>query len=135
MVVSLLRSDCLGPCPMYEVELWSDGTVKWSGQEQVATYGTATATVAIGEVDRIVGAFDAAGFFRATMPQAQVRCEGAKCVNWLCGGKDEPTAIVTIVRAGVSYHGAIGACMSELDGAVHLVDAIARDRNWTLATR
>ncbi|MEO6038174.1 MAG: DUF6438 domain-containing protein, partial [Saprospiraceae bacterium] len=39
VVASLRRTACFGSCPVFSVEIWSDGQVIWQGERHVARIG------------------------------------------------------------------------------------------------
>jgi len=128
-IVTLERTECLSGCPEYTVELWSDGSVAWNGAGAVATVGPARGQMVPADVDRIVAAFTAAGFFELDRrtPKFLVNCNPAgKCVTTICEVTDEPTAKVTIRHHTVEIH----RCTAQLDAAVDLIDALAHTKRW-----
>ncbi len=128
-VVTLERTECLSGCPEYTVELWSDGSVVWTGEAAVATVGPARGHMVPADVDRIVAAFTAACFFTldGRTPKMVNCCQpDGKCVMTICDATDEPTALVTIRRHTVEVH----PCTKQLDAAVDLIDSLAYTKRW-----
>jgi hypothetical protein len=126
--VTLQRTSCLADCPEYTVELWSDGSVVWAGEEAVAVRGGARGHMVASDVDRIVAAFDRAGFFKleGRTPRVTQRCADGRCFTLVCDATDEPSAIVTIAQHKVE----IEPCLPELDRAVQLIDDLAHTKRW-----
>src|SRR5262245_10081477 len=52
-----------GQGPAYEVRISADGTVHYEGQKNVGVIGTRTKTLTPQQVEQLVSAFDAAGYF------------------------------------------------------------------------
>jgi hypothetical protein len=138
LVVSLERTECLGHCPTYTVELWSDGGVVWNGHADVAQLGVAHGQISTSSVAAVVTAFERAGFFAIDRksPRFVVECFGAgakhRCVTVICTAMDQPTAIVTVVRAGQAHTAELVPCGShdDLPRAEQLVDDLAHTEAW-----
>ncbi len=98
LVVSLERTACFGFCPMYLVEVYRDGTVKYRGDRFVKTVGEATSKV------------DAATLARIDQAIAQAGWDGFATAYDRQDVTDHPGAIVIVEKDGqrqqVShYHG------------------------------
>ncbi len=62
-VATLERTPCFGTCPVYEVSIFRDGTVKFVGKQHVRQQGAATASISPGAVDSLVADLESAGYF------------------------------------------------------------------------
>ncbi|MEO6758436.1 MAG: DUF6438 domain-containing protein, partial [Saprospiraceae bacterium] len=63
LVASLRRTACFGSCPVFLVEIWSDGQVVWLGEQHVARIGRYSAQVSPGWITALLQAGETAGFF------------------------------------------------------------------------
>ncbi|HEX8069865.1 MAG TPA: DUF6438 domain-containing protein [Pyrinomonadaceae bacterium] len=63
VVIKLSRSECFGPCPVYEVEVRGDGTVKFKGRKYVTVTGERRYRVPVARVRELVAAFYKIDFF------------------------------------------------------------------------
>jgi hypothetical protein len=61
-VVTLKRTHCFGTCPIYELSVFADGTVQWSGEQYVGTVGKASATLSKQQVDDLIQTLAASRF-------------------------------------------------------------------------
>jgi len=61
--ITLSRSECLGPCPVYRIELHGDGTVLYDGKAHVAIMGQHRASVPIENVRDLVKKFREADYY------------------------------------------------------------------------
>jgi Domain of unknown function (DUF6438) len=62
-VATLERSPCFGTCPVYQVSILHDGTVRFIGKQHVKQQGNATASVSPGAVDSLAAELESAGYF------------------------------------------------------------------------
>jgi Domain of unknown function (DUF6438) len=60
--IRLSRTGCLGPCPVYSVEIGRDGSVQFTGETNVIAAGTHTSRLDASRVDRIDAAIRSARF-------------------------------------------------------------------------
>ncbi|WP_288379512.1 DUF6438 domain-containing protein [uncultured Massilia sp.] len=61
-VVYLARSACYGTCPVYEIDVFADGRVRYTGEEHVKTTGTHEARLSPHAVTQLAAAIQAARF-------------------------------------------------------------------------
>jgi hypothetical protein len=62
-VVTLERAPCFGTCPVYEVSVFRNGTVRFLGKQHVKQQGAASASISPGAVDSLVAELEAGGYF------------------------------------------------------------------------
>jgi hypothetical protein len=62
-VISLRRTACLGTCPVYSVEIFQDGFVRYLGIEFVKEKGERRAVISKDKVEKLVAAFVRADYF------------------------------------------------------------------------
>src|SRR5579871_5674807 len=62
-VITLERTACFGTCPVYTVEIYADGTVKYNGEKFVQVMGEQTSQINPQTVTAMVAAFREAGYF------------------------------------------------------------------------
>ena len=63
LVASLRRTACFGACPVFSVEIWSDGQVRWQGERHVERVGAYSARVSAAWIAELLKAGDRAGYF------------------------------------------------------------------------
>lgn len=61
--ITLERTACYGPCPIYSVAIYGDGTVIYDGKQFVKIEGTRTYTIPKESVDEIVRMFYEINYF------------------------------------------------------------------------
>ncbi len=62
-LASLRRTPCFGACPVFGVDVWSDGQVTWLGERHVARLGAYTAQAPPGWVAALLREGAQSGFF------------------------------------------------------------------------
>ena len=62
-VASLRRTACFGNCPVFLVEIWSDGQITWQGDQHVSRLGAYTTSAPTGWVAELMQAGEQSGFF------------------------------------------------------------------------
>ncbi len=63
LVASLRRTACFGTCPVFSVEIWSDGQVLWMGERYVTRVGAHSARASAVWIAGLLKAGDRAGYF------------------------------------------------------------------------
>ncbi len=63
LVASLRRTPCFGSCPVFSVEVWSDGRVNWQGESHVARIGSFSTQVSAEWIAELLREGERAGFF------------------------------------------------------------------------
>jgi hypothetical protein len=115
LVVAVERAPCFGFCPVYSVELFESGRVKFTGERNVAVVGTATDTISAAAVDSLkrlisesgFAAFDTAyvldspgcGQYATDMPVITLKArvnDALKTVRHELGCRGGPAAIASI---------------------------------------
>jgi hypothetical protein len=61
--VTLERAPCFGTCPVYQVSIWRNGTVRFVGRRHVAYAGEVTESIPPARVDSLVAELKAGGYF------------------------------------------------------------------------
>lgn len=62
VMASLERTPCFGRCPVYKVEVFSDGRLRWEGFRDVGTKGVAEAQLNEAQLGQVREAFAAAKY-------------------------------------------------------------------------
>lgn len=62
-VITLHRTACFGSCPVYSVEIFADGQVRYVGSQFVQITGERTAVITKGDVEKLVRDFLRIGYF------------------------------------------------------------------------
>jgi Domain of unknown function (DUF6438) len=96
--VVLHRSACYGPCPVYTVEVLSDGEVRYDGQDHVKVKGHRTAQISVDEFNFLVASIGRVGFFGL---HDRYRFEKDGCPSWWT---DNPSVEIVVTRAGQRKH-------------------------------
>ncbi|HEY9627533.1 MAG TPA: DUF6438 domain-containing protein [Coleofasciculaceae cyanobacterium] len=100
-VITLERTACYGPCPVYELTVYGDGKVVYEGRAFVAAQGRRTAQISPEQVQQLVTAFETANFFAlkdqyavevTDLPGAwtSIRLNGQSKRVWRYGSIDNP---------------------------------------------
>jgi len=63
VTIELSRGPCYGLCPSYSVRVHANGSVEYTGNQEVRERGKATATLSTGQVTAILQKLEDAGFF------------------------------------------------------------------------
>ena len=128
-VVTLERAPCFGTCPVYEVSIARSGKVRYLGKNHVRTGGFASARISPEQVDSLLRALEAGGYFG--FADAYVMDAPA------CGmyATDSPTVITTVTAGGRTKtirhdYGCHGA-PRELAGLERMIDDVAGTDMWT----
>ena len=90
MLITLERTVCYGPCPIYKVTVTSDGTVTFEGRQNVKVKDVVKGHISREDVGSLVAAFDAASYFTLN-DSYQTQKDGCP-EAWT----DNPTAITSI---------------------------------------
>ncbi len=133
LVLRMERTECFGnACPVYAVDIASDGSVIWHGGDQVAVVGDARGQISVDNVHRLIAAFEAAKFFDLKDPQPRfvIQYVNGKPVTVICSSTDVPSTKVTIIRDGKPYTHEYQACVDALDRADKLVDEVVGTGRW-----
>jgi len=99
LLLRLERTGCFGWCPAYVIEVDTDGTVRYIGNNDVITLDSASATLAPAELAELRDALD-----RADFANRSVRCCDCQGIT------DMPSATITVAdgrppKTIHDYHG------------------------------
>jgi hypothetical protein len=96
-VITLERSQCLGTCPAYELNIYSNGTVKFIGAAYVLVRDTVVGKISVDSVHALLDEAQKIGFF-------QFQDEYRNCNYGNVGETvtDLPTTIVTVTMNGLT---------------------------------
>jgi len=62
-IISLERSGCLGPCPVYKITIYGSGKVVYKGEKFVKVVGERTITVDREKIEKLLADFEKSGYF------------------------------------------------------------------------
>src|SRR6266566_6235535 len=62
-LITLERTVCYGPCPIYKVTITSDGTVTFEGRQNVKVKDIVKGHISREDVGSLIAAFEAASYF------------------------------------------------------------------------
>src|SRR6266436_260433 len=89
-LITLERTVCFGPCPIYKLTVRADGTVTFEGRENLKVKGTVNDRITSNDVRNLIAAFEAASYFTLN-DKYETQKDGCPEV-WT----DNPTAITSI---------------------------------------
>jgi Domain of unknown function (DUF6438) len=96
--VVLHRTACYGTCPVYSVEVRSNGEVRYSGEQHVKVEGRRTAQISADEFDFLVTSIKRIGFFEL---KDRYKSQEDGCLKvWT----DNPSIDIAVTRAGQKKH-------------------------------
>jgi hypothetical protein len=102
VVVVMERPRCYGECPVYEVEIRGDGTVRYDGFMFVKVKGTQCTKVAPEKVRGLVAEFEAARFLSMRDEFSQNGCDNRRtCPSGFF--YDSPNAVLTLTLRGATH--------------------------------
>jgi len=120
-VITLQRTPCLGACPAYVVTVQGDGTVFYKGVQHAPFIGTRQGKVAPADVQRLVAAFDAAGFWGLQD-------------SYSGGATDQPSASTTLVAGSrhktINDYGGSTAAPAALRTLENQIDSVVNTAQW-----
>jgi hypothetical protein len=127
-VATLERTPCFGTCPVYEVSIFRDGTVRFLGKQHVKQQGAATATVSPAAVDSLVAELESAGYFDFADDYVM---DAPACGMY---ATDSPTVITSLAAEGRTKrirhdYGCSGA-PPELRNLEQRIDEVAGSSRW-----
>jgi hypothetical protein len=131
VVLRMERTECLSGCPEYTIEVTNTGSVKWHGEANVGLLGDTIAHISQADVQRMLAAFEHAGFFQLDGTRNTYQdCSLGRCITVICDSLDAPTTRVTIVRDGEPHTHEAPRCYPALDRAEQLVEDIVGAKVW-----
>jgi hypothetical protein len=114
-------------CPVYEVSVFADGTVRWDGKQFVSTVGTAKASLPKRQVDELIRAMTA-GSFLSLKNSYRTRVTPDGMMESIT---DQPTTFLTFTRDGVTKTVEDYAfAPDELHELERLVDRVSNSHQW-----
>ena len=122
--IRMTREACYGVCPVYELEIDADGSVRFQGTRYVRARGKQTARIPAADVAALVASFEATRFFELSWEDP--------CKHM---ATDNATVTLTLVDNGrkrtlVDYLGN-GCIPASLRALATEVDRVARTDAWT----
>lgn len=124
-VITLERTPCFGTCPVYTVEIYADGTVKYNGEKFVQVLGEQTSQIDPQTVTAMVAAFDSLGYFDWNDFNSMTI-------------SDLPSTITSVTRDGVTHridrYGGDHNAPLELIYLEQWIDVMANTAQWTGVT-
>jgi hypothetical protein len=133
LAVSLARAACFGSCPVYSVELFDDGRVRFEGRAHVADSGSFLARVPSDSVRSLVRSLRAS----PTLSTDGAWEEGAPA----CGRHvpDGPRFTLVVHAGGpartVRFDAGCTDAPRSLAALADAVDRVANTRRWILGTK
>jgi len=131
-VVYLARTACFGTCPVYEVEVFADGRVRYTGEEHVKTSGTHEARISPDAVRQLAVAMRAARFdtLRSSYQDVDDGCDRLFT--------DAPSLTIGMKRdgrtKGVNYYGGCSGPAvpsARIRALANTIDQIAGTKTFT----
>ena len=125
--ITLARTSCFGPCPVYSVSIDAKGSVTYEGKKFVRAVGRQTDRIPVSQVARLAEAVNRIRFFDLNDSYRTVRNpDGSEMMV-----TDLPTTIVTVTSGGrskqvVDYFGAPES-LKELEKQI---DETAGTKRW-----
>ena len=86
-VAQLDRGGCFGPCPVYSVSVFADGTVIYDGTTHVKVTGRRSRKLKPPELDQIVAAFERHGFAKMESSYEKTEVEDPPTISVTYRGK------------------------------------------------
>lgn len=126
-VITLSRTSCFGPCPIYSVSIDAKGTVKYEGKKFVRVTGVQSDQIPVSRVAELLATVDRIRFFELDDRYLVIRnADGTSTMV-----TDSPTTFVTVTRGGrtKSIEDYVGAPES-LKQFEKQIDEAARTKRW-----
>ena len=129
-VITLQRTVCYGPCPDYNLTIFSDGTVVYKGISSVKTKGLAKGRISLKKLQDLIREFDKIHYLNLEDDYTP----GKVCPEYMT---DMPSAITSLTRNGKTktithYHGCRGSHTLELLTELeNKIDAAVNISQWT----
>ena len=70
--MTLDRSECFGPCPIYSISIHGDGTVIYHGKKYVSVVGKRVHKIPVDDVRKLIDEFNKLGYFSLKDEYTQV---------------------------------------------------------------
>ncbi len=110
LIASLKRTACYGSCPVFQVEIWSDGRAVWQGERHVARVGIYSAQVSAEWIAELLQEGLRAGFFHLAnhypangravpdLPETIMMLRKGQRVQRIVDNADAPIALLQFER-------------------------------------
>jgi hypothetical protein len=92
-IITLRRTSCYGPCPVYSVEIFEDGFIRYVGTQFVQYTGEQRAVVSRDVVEKLVASFARADYF--ALKDSYDDCRGRDGTVWAV--TDLPTTYTSLL--------------------------------------
>ncbi|HEY0324142.1 MAG TPA: DUF6438 domain-containing protein [Pyrinomonadaceae bacterium] len=127
-VITIERTACFGPCPMYKLAIYADGRVVYEGKNNVKQTGKVESSITQDKIRELVAAFEQIEYFKL-----KDRYSGQDCPQmWT----DHPSAITSLTMNGKSktvkhYYGCQGLeILDRLTKLESKIDEAANVNQW-----
>lgn len=134
-VITLERTGCFGPCPVYFLALFEDGKIVYNGHKNVKIKGILYRQIPADTVHQLVNDFLQAGYLSLESEYSTKRdtLENGRIVEWTT--TDMPSAVSSIKVTGKvkivrNYFGA----PEWLERLENRVDQVANSKEWVSNT-
>ena len=129
-LIILQRDGCEGPCPVYRLVLFADGTVLYQGQYHVRRTGFAKGGIAPEALIKLVADIDASGFFQLDNNYGDGNTEHCDAVD-----NGRPRVIITVSSQGraktvLHHHRCRGAIPDRITALEDRIDQAAGTALW-----
>jgi hypothetical protein len=128
ILITLERTECFGPCPIYKLTIHGDGTVVYEGRENVRVKGIEHTKIKPLEVQELTKAFENVDYFNLkddyTTKEGESREKGYLCT-------DTPTAIMSLAIG--SHIKTIENCFigpETLEKLENRIDEVTDSKRW-----
>ncbi|KRA33797.1 hypothetical protein ASD68_12670 [Rhodanobacter sp. Root627] len=128
--ILMRRSGCFGSCPVYEVNIDSNGTVSFNGTKHVAIPGRHRGSATQLEVDALILEIKRINFFKL---RDSYEFEPDGCTSW---ATDNPSVTIAVARGFetkrvVYYYGCKGFdAEDDIKSLVKSIDRVAQTEKW-----
>lgn len=134
VIISLERTHCYGPCPVYEVQIYGDGRVRYEGHENVKEVGIREATIGKEKIIELLKHIYEIRFFGMKSRYESIAVlneESGVVQEGISRLTDQPTKIIAVRIGGYEkrvedYHFA----PKELADLSPKIDAVAGTGKW-----
>ncbi|GGF53387.1 hypothetical protein GCM10011375_06140 [Hymenobacter qilianensis] len=89
-LIQLERTACMGPCPVDEITVYTDGRMEYKGGENAPRQGTYRSRLTAAERKQLIAKFDAANFFAFQDSYVSTKLDyPTKYITYWKGGKSK----------------------------------------------
>lgn len=88
-IIKLQRGPCFGPCPIYKVTIYGNGTVIYIGKEFVKTKGKHKINIGDGKIRELISEFEKIHYFqlKGSYEDEEVSCSSTTITSIAINGK------------------------------------------------